>query len=153
MPTPQSSPFARWAGVLATLAVVLTCLSAASYASVRYLLWPRLDALRPQIAALLESRIGQPVSIGALQPGWQGFAPTLSIDDLRLTSAEGGLHLSLAQAQGSLDIRSLLRGAPRFSQLHLERPVVVVERLPGDRIMVAGRILDNANTALQAAIA
>ena len=153
MPTPQSSPFARWAGVLATLAVVLTCLSAASYASVRYLLWPRLDALRPQIAALLESRIGQPVSIGALQPGWQGFAPTLSIDDLRLTSAEGGLHLSLAQAQGSLDIRSLLRGAPRFSQLHLERPVVVVERLPGNRIMVAGRILDNANTALQAAIA
>jgi uncharacterized protein (TIGR02099 family) len=153
MTTPQSSPFVRWAGLLATLAIVLTCLSAAAYASVRYLLWPRLDGWRPQIAALLESRIGQPVSIGALQPGWQGFAPTLSIDDLRLASAEGGLHLSLAQAQGSLDIRSLLRGAPRFSQLRLERPVVVVERLPGNRIMVAGRILDDSNTALQAAIA
>jgi len=153
MTTPKSSSIARWAGPLATLAIVLTCLSVASYASVRYLLWPRLDAWRPQIAALLESRIGQSVSIGALQPGWQGFAPTLSIDDLRLASADGGLHLTLAQAHGSLDIRSLLRGAPRFSHLRLERPVVAVERLPGNRIMVAGRILDNSKTALQAAIA
>jgi uncharacterized protein YhdP len=153
MTTPQSSPFARWGGLLATLAIVLTCLSAASYASVRYLVWPRLDAWRPQIAALLESRIGHPVSIGALHPGWQGFSPTLSIDDLSLASAAGELHLSLAQAHGSLDIRSLLRGAPRFSQLRLERPVVVIERLPGKRIMVAGRILDDSNAAVQAAIA
>ena len=153
MTTPQSSLFARWGGLLATLAIVLTCLSAASYASVRYLLWPRLDNWRPQIAALLESRIGQPVSIGALHPGWQGFSPTLSIDDLSLTSAAGELHLSLAQGHASLDIRSLLRGAPTFSQLRLERPVVVIERLPGKRIMVAGRILDDSNAAVQAAIA
>jgi uncharacterized protein (TIGR02099 family) len=153
MTTPKSSPFARWGGLLATLAIVLTCLSAVSYASARYLLWPRLDAWRPQIAAQLERRIGQPVSIGALHPDWQDWAPSLSIDDLRLMSAEGELHLLLTSARGSIDLRSLLHGAPTFSQLRLERPVVVVERLAGNRIMVAGRILDNSNTALQSAIA
>jgi len=152
MTTPQSSLFARWGGLLATLAIALTCLSAVSYASARYLLWPRLDAWRPQIAALLERRIGQPVSIGALHPGWQGWSPSLSIDDLRLKSAEGELHLLLTSAHGSIDLRSVLRGAPTFSQLRIEHPVVAVERLSGERLMVAGRVLDNSNVALQAAI-
>ena len=98
MTTSPSSPIARLGGLLATAAIALACLSAASYASVRYLLWPRLDAWRPQIAALLESRIGQRVSIGALRPDWQGWAPSLSIDDLRLMGADGDLHLSLTSA-------------------------------------------------------
>jgi uncharacterized protein (TIGR02099 family) len=153
MITSQSSPIARLGGLLATAAITLACLSAVAYASARYLLWPRLDAWRPQITALLASRIGQPVSIGALHPDWQGWAPSLSIDDLRLTGAEGDLHLSLASAHASVDVRSLLRGAPRFSQLRVERPVAVVERLSGERLMVAGRVLDDSNVALQAAIA
>jgi len=152
MTTSQSSPIARLGGLLATATIALACLSVVSCASARYLLWPRLDAWRPQIAALLESRIGQRVSIGALHPDWQGWAPSLSIDDLRLTSAEGDLHLLLTSAHASVDLRSLWRGAPTFSQLRIERPVVGVERLPGERLMVAGRVLDNSNVFLQAAI-
>ena len=147
-----SSPIARLGGLLSTAAIALACLGAVSYASARYLLWPRLDAWRPQIAALLESRIGQPVSIGALRPDWQGWVPSLSIDDLRLMGADGDLHLSLTSAHASVDLRSILRGAPTFSQLRIERPVVGVERLSGKRLMVAGRVLDDSNVLLQAAI-
>ncbi len=152
MTTSPSSPIARLGGLLATAVIALACVSAVAYASARYLLWSRLDAWRPQIAALLESRIGQRVSIGALHPDWQGWAPSLSIDDLRLMSAERDLHLSLASAHASVDLRALWRGAPTFSQLRIERPVVGIERLSGQRLMVAGRVLDNSNVLLQAAI-
>ena len=152
MTTSQSSPIARLGGLLATATIALACLSAVSYASARYLLWPRLDDWRPQIAALLESRIGQRVSIGALRPDWQGWVPSLTIDDLRLTSPEGDLHLSLASAHASVDLRSLFRDAPNFSQLRIERLMVGVERLSGKRLMVAGRVLDDSNVLVQAAI-
>jgi hypothetical protein len=51
---------------------------------VRLVIFPQLENNRDGLARLLGSQIGQPVEIGALDTGWDGWNPRVDIRDFRL---------------------------------------------------------------------
>ncbi|HYF57440.1 MAG TPA: YhdP family protein [Burkholderiaceae bacterium] len=128
----------RLAGALLGLLGVVLCAACLGYLSVRWLVWPELDRWRPRIAAELGERLGRPVSIGALRPGWEGLHPSLSIDALRIDGDDGAPRLEVASAAVRIAWRSLAVGEPRLASLRLDAPRLVVERLASGRIAVAG---------------
>jgi uncharacterized protein YhdP len=135
----RSTPLStRLAGVvLVGLGLVLVGVVGA-YLGVRHILWPRIDEFRPQIVAQLERRLGRPVSIDALRPGWEGVHPTLDIEGLRLDGADGEARLSVAGAHARLSWRSLPTLQLRLAELRLLAPVLRVERLGPGRFAIAG---------------
>jgi uncharacterized protein (TIGR02099 family) len=134
-PPPLSDRLAGF--LLGLLAVVLSAVCLA-YLAARYVVWPRLDAWRPEIVSQLERQLGRPVSTGALRPGWDGLHPMLEVDRLRIDGEDGQPRLEVASALVGVSWRSLLTGSPRISTLRLEAPTLVVERLGPGRVAVAG---------------
>jgi hypothetical protein len=61
--------------------LVLVALACALLLVVRFVAFPRIEAHREDIAAALGNRIGQPITIGAIVTGWDGWNPRLSIRD------------------------------------------------------------------------
>ncbi|MFM1989086.1 MAG: hypothetical protein RJA99_2043 [Pseudomonadota bacterium] len=134
-PTPLSS---RLAGILLGLLGVVLGLVLVAYLGVRHVLWPRIDAWRPELVAQLERQLGRAVAIDALHPEWKGLHPALRIDGLRIDGADGAPRLEVASAYARVSWRAVARGAPGFAELRLEAPRVVVERLGAGRFAVAG---------------
>jgi len=133
--TPLSS---RLAGVLLGLLGLVLCAVFGTYLTVRHVLWPRVDAWRPELVAQIERQLGRPVAIDALHPGWDGLHPSLRIDGLRLDGVDGEPRLEVASAFARVSWRSLALGHLRFATLRLSAPQVVVERLAAGRFAVAG---------------
>ncbi len=51
---------------------------------VRLVVFPRLEKNRDELSRMLSSQIGQPVEIGALVTGWDGWNPRSTSRDLRV---------------------------------------------------------------------
>ena len=135
---PRPSRLNHW--LLLTLASVL-CAACLGYLAVRHLIWPRLAEWRPEIVAYMERAIGRPLAIGALRPGWQGLHPTLQLDQVRLDGQDGRPRLQAESIRLRLSWRSVLQGAPRLAELHLQSPRVEFERLANGRMQLAGFLL------------
>jgi uncharacterized protein (TIGR02099 family) len=135
---PRPSRLNHW--LLLTLASVL-CAACLGYLAVRHLIWPRLSDWRPEIVAYMERAIGRPLVIGALRPGWQGLHPTLQLDQVRLDGQDGLPRLQAESIRLRLSWRSVLQGAPRLAELHLQAPRVKFERLANGRMQLAGFLL------------
>ena len=136
--TPRPSRLNHW--LLLTLASVL-CAACLGYLAVRHLIWPRLADWRPEIVAYTERAIGRPLAIGVLRPGWQGLHPTLQLDQVRLDGQDGRPRLQAESIRLRLSWRSVLQGAPRLAELHLQAPRVEFERLANGRMQFAGFLL------------
>jgi len=138
MTAPKPPLSDRLAGVLLGLLAVVLCAACIAYLSVRYVIWPRLDAWRPQLIAQVERHLGRPVSVGALRPDWDGLYPILAIDRLRIDGEDGQPRLEVGSAWLRVSLRSLALGAPRIASLRLEMPSLTIERLATGRVAVAG---------------
>jgi uncharacterized protein YhdP len=87
MPSERSTARARTAiplavrllRITADTIVLLVALCCALLLLVRLVVFPRIEAHHEAIAAALEARIGQPVAIGRIVTGWDGWNPKLSI--------------------------------------------------------------------------
>ncbi|MBS0327767.1 MAG: TIGR02099 family protein [Proteobacteria bacterium] len=157
MPSPQSSlrpvafvlRIAVWAGVLA---VGLFC---AVLLGVRFVAFPQVEAHRDDLARWLGARIGQPVSIGSVTTGWNGWNPRLSIRDLRVGAAVGGApalldlpRVDLVVAWTSLPLLEL-----RLKELSIQSPRLFVRRDVRGRLHVAGIEVANDDVTGDAAVA
>src|SRR5207248_9066373 len=49
-----------------------------------FVVFPQVESRRAQIVAALSSRLGEPVEIDAIDTGWDGWNPKLSIRGLRI---------------------------------------------------------------------
>ena len=144
-PTPPVPRSSRLSDLLIGAGSLALCVTCASYLTVRHVLWPRLDHWRPELVARVSRLIDRPVSVGRLQPGWQGLTPTLRLEAVRLGDREGVTRLEIEAVDLRLSWQSLLVGAPRLKAMLLQSPRLDIERLPNGRIELAGFLLPDDN--------
>jgi uncharacterized protein (TIGR02099 family) len=107
--------------------------------AIRYIVFPQLESHRGQITELLTQQIGQPVELGALASGWDGWNPRLDAKDVRIVDRESGATLlSLPAMHLTLAWTSLLFVDLRFKELALEKPELAVRRDASGMLHIAG---------------
>ncbi|HZI82888.1 MAG TPA: YhdP family protein [Casimicrobiaceae bacterium] len=113
--------------------------------AIRYLVFPQLESRREQVADMLARQIGQPVQIGALASGWDGWNPRLDVSDFRIVDrASGSPVLSLPALHFTVAWTSLLFFDLRFKELALDRPELAVRRDAAGMLHIAGLAFDPA---------
>ncbi|MFN3630256.1 MAG: hypothetical protein ACK4XK_09450, partial [Casimicrobiaceae bacterium] len=139
-------PRIRWrAGIAAvtfwsTAALVATFLAA--IALTRFLLVPNADGFRPRLIESLSALAGQPVALGRLSAGWNGWSPEFTIERLQVLDAKGRVALELPRVDAAISWRSLLAREPHLSSLTIHEPRVVVRRTSANELVVAGLGVD-----------
>jgi uncharacterized protein (TIGR02099 family) len=125
--------------------IVLVIAFCALLLAIRFIIFPQLEVRRGQITAILSEQIGQPVEVGGLVSGWDGWNPRLDVKDFRIVDRGSGapvltlpaLHLTVAWT-------SLLFLDLRFKELVVERPQLAVRRDSSGMLHVAGLAFDLA---------
>ena len=104
---------------------------------------PDIDSHRERIRSLLESQIGQPVEIGRLAAGWDGWNPRLDITDLHVVDGKShALLLELPEVQLTIGWTSLVFLDLRFKELVLERPQFALRRDTQGMLHLVGLTID-----------
>jgi uncharacterized protein (TIGR02099 family) len=129
--------------VLAEVLLPLIILFCSVLLVLRYWVMPDIDSHRERIVALLQRQIGQPVEIGRLQAGWDGWNPQISIEQLRVV--DGSTHavlLALPEVRLTVGWTSLVLLDLRFKELVLERPQFALRRDAQGMLHVVGFTID-----------
>jgi uncharacterized protein (TIGR02099 family) len=109
----------------------------------RYWVLPDIDSHRARIVELLQAQIGQPVEIGQLAAGWDGWNPRLDIDQLRVVDGvDHSVLLALPQVRMTLAWTSLLFLDLRFKELVLDGPQFVLRRDAQGMLHMVGLTVD-----------
>jgi uncharacterized protein (TIGR02099 family) len=109
----------------------------------RFLIYPQLESFRGRIGAMLQHQIGEPVELGALSGGWDGWNPRLDIENLRVVDGKSGLPLLiLPEVHLTVAWTSLLFVDLRFKEAVLDRPHLDVRRDVDGVLHVAGLTID-----------
>jgi len=118
-----------WAAFFAFAALVL---------ALRFWLLPDIERYRGDIVAAVSRTVGAPVQIGAIEAGWLGLRPQVSLFDVRIQDAQGREVLVLPVVDNVLAWRSLLVGGLRLHSLAIDRPRLSVRRDAAGALYVAG---------------
>jgi uncharacterized protein (TIGR02099 family) len=110
----------------------------------RWVLMPRIDEARPWLEREASRLLATEVRIGQIRASWQGFNPRLLLTDVQLRQPGGHAPLRLPQLDATLSWLSVPTASLRFASLTLLAPELEVQRLPGNRFVVAGFALDPA---------
>jgi uncharacterized protein (TIGR02099 family) len=108
---------------------------------IRFVVFPQIHDYRDRIVATLSAELGHPVVIAAIDTGWQGWNPRLTVRGLQIrdraeASAEPVLDLprvDLVVSWTSLPFLDL-----RLKELSIDRPQLSVRRDVYGRLHVAG---------------
>jgi len=144
-PTASAVPLAvRLLWLAADAIVLVVAVACALLLLVRFVAFPRIDAHRDDIAAELGKRIGQPVAIGAIVTGWDGWNPRLSIRDFTVVDGTDRRTpvLTLPRVDLVVSWTSLPFLDLRLRELAIDGPRLAVRRDEAGRIHVAGFALD-----------
>ncbi len=112
---------------------------------IRFLIFPNIGDFREHIATGLASTLGAPVTIGALDAGWDGWNPRLRVEDFAIHDRDAAgappalqfPRVDLVVAWTSLAVFDL-----RLKELSIERPQLSVRRDREGRLHVAGLTID-----------
>lgn len=107
-----------------------------AWATLHWVIVPRIDDLRPQMEMYASKALGLPVRIGSITAHADGLFPAFELRQIQLFDHEGQVALQLPRVQASLSPRSLLKLG--FEQLLIESPQLDVRRSPEGKIFVAG---------------
>ena len=125
----------RIAGIAA---LVVYFAFAAVVLALRFWILPQIEEHPETIAEVISRNIGQRVSIGSVDSGWQRLRPYLALTDVRLYDREGRVALSLPSVSCTLSWDSLAFGALRFDSLSLDKPELNIRRDSAGTLYVAG---------------
>ncbi len=132
----------RWGRYALAAAVILSCLA---MLGVRYVVLPRLDAHREDVASLLARELGHPVEIDGIATSWDGWNPAVTVRGLRVRDRAGAAAqplIDLAEVSAVVSWTSLLVGEVRLRTLRIDRPRMSIRRDTSGRIDVAGIEVD-----------
>jgi uncharacterized protein (TIGR02099 family) len=110
---------------------------------VRFIALPQLEHNRDELSRLLSRQIGQPVEIGSLDTGWDGWNPRIDIQGFRLLDRENGSavvslpHVRLVVAWTSFVALDL-----RLKELTIDGPQLALRRDLSGILHVAGLTID-----------
>jgi uncharacterized protein involved in outer membrane biogenesis len=85
---------------------------------------------RPYIERAASRSLGRPISVASLRIGWRNPL-AIELTELRIANAAWGSQpdmLRIEKVVATIDVSSLLHGAVRYPALHLENPVLLLER-------------------------
>jgi uncharacterized protein (TIGR02099 family) len=153
MPTPPVRPNPFWLTVAALpsaavrltwrVLLALVALFCALLLITRFVIFPQLENYRGRISAMLEQQIGEPVELGALGGGWDGWNPRLDIENLRVVDGKSGASLLiLPEVHLTVAWTSLLFVDLRFKEAVFDRPHLDVRRDAQGILHVAGLTVD-----------
>jgi len=118
---------------------------AAVVLALRFWILPQIEEHPELITQAISRSIGQRVSVGSVDSGWQGLRPFLALTDLRLYDSEGRVALSLPAVSCTLSWDSFVFGALRFNSLALDKPHLNIRRDAQGTLYVAGIRLKTEN--------
>ena len=136
---------ARFAGV--TLIAVFSAFALALL-TVRYVVFPRAESYRADLAAFISGAIGQPVEIDAIDTGWDGWNPKLGLTGVRIRDRQRALAtplLELPRVDMVVSWTSLPLLNLELKQLVIDRPRLSIRRDRAGLIHVAGIEIDPAH--------
>src|SRR3954471_13056035 len=111
---------------------------AAALLALRYWLLPEVGRYPPESVARASAGVGHPVTIGAIEAGWQGLRPHISLSDVRVLDTQGREALVLPSVENILSWRSLARGELQVHSLVIHAPRLSVRRDAEGALHVAG---------------
>ncbi|MGQ0653323.1 MAG: YhdP family phospholipid transporter, partial [Betaproteobacteria bacterium] len=112
----------------------------------RFWLLPNIENYREAIVAHATEAVGRPVKIAAIEAGWLGLRPQISLTDVRLYDAGGREVLALPLVENVVSWRSLVFRDLRLHSLLIDGPRVTVRRDAEGGLHVAGIKLSGGDT-------
>jgi len=106
--------------------------------ALRFWILPQIEEHPELVAQAISRNIGQRVSVGSVDSGWQGLRPYLALTELRLYDSGDRVVLSLPAVSCTLSWDSLAFGTLRFNSLTLDKPQLNIRRDQAGALYVAG---------------
>jgi len=135
---PRQSRWRAVARVLGWGAFAGYIVFAAIVLALRYWILPSAGAHVAEIEQFVTRALGERVTIGALEAGWQGLRPELVLANVTVYDRQGRPALSLPGVEATFAWTSVLTVSPRFKSLAFDRPTLDIRRDTAGRIYVAG---------------
>ena len=111
---------------------------AAAVLALRFWILPQVEDHPEAIAKIISRNIGQRVSIGSVDSGWQGLRPFLELTDVQLYDQQDRVALSLPAVSCTLSWDSLAYGALHLHSLSLDKPNLNIRRDVAGAFYIAG---------------
>lgn len=123
------STYLLWAAVIVVATVVL---------GLRWLVLPNVQNYKEDIAQRVSQAVGQKVTIGGIEAGWDGMQPHLDLRQVVLHDTADRPALSLDHIETSLSWLSLPLLEPRLATLTIHQPRLTIRRDTSGTVYVAG---------------
>ena len=134
-------PRGRWHALAVFVGWTLVAayfLFAALVLSLRYWVLPNVANYTGEIERAVSKALGERVTIGAIEAGWQGLQPELAIANLTIYDRKGRPALTLPAADATLSWTSFAYGSLRFHSIAFDRPTLEVRRDEAGKLTIAG---------------
>jgi len=125
----------RW--VLYVLLLMLLIFVLAALA-IRFVVFPNIDQYKNDIANYATKRIGQKITVGAIETGWDGISPHFNIKNIDLFDAENRMAFHLNDAEANISWLSIPLLHPHLSNLIVNQPEITIRRKTDGNIYLAG---------------
>lgn len=134
----------RW---LLLLLALVWALVVVAWSVLHWAILPHANDWRPWLEKEASKALGVELRIGQLTVESGGWMPRMALGNVRVLDAAGRPALQLPHVSAVLSAQSLLALEPRFSQLLVDAPELVIRRDAQGRIFIAGLGLDAAEHA------
>lgn len=125
----STATYLLWFAVIVVAGTVL---------ALRYYVLPHAKDHLDAIAQYASKAVGQRITIGDLEAGWDGMHPYLDLYKVDVYDAQNRPALRLDHVAARLSWVSLLVAEPRLSELFIDQPNLLIRRAPNGEIFVAG---------------
>ncbi len=97
------------------------------------------DRYKASVETHLSRVFDRPVSIGKLETVWQGFSPTIKVQNLKVAGDTSGRDaLAFESLSAVVSPTSLLTLWPRFTEFTIEKPMLEIVALDDNRLSIGG---------------
>lgn len=131
----------RWAVLVLAL---VWALGVAAWAVLHWAILPHANEWRPWLEKEASKALGIELRIGSITVQSGGWMPRMELADVRVLDANGRPALTLPRVAAVLSAQSLVVLQPRFSQLRVDAPELIIRRDASGRIFIGGLGLDEA---------
>ncbi|MDR7333118.1 YhdP family protein [Roseateles asaccharophilus] len=132
------------------LLALLWALGVTAWAVLHWAILPHANDWRPWLEKEASKALGVELRIGRITVESSGWMPRMELGDVQVLDPAGRPALRLPSVTAVLAAHSLVVLEPRFAQLLVDRPELVIRRDAQGRIFIAGMDLDAADETTDA---